>query len=156
MGAESSFTLHLEQMDGYEFKVRFDTPGLADLVVDESAPLGAQRGPSPARLLTASVAHCLSASLLFCTTKAKVPPRRITATAVTSMARDEHKRLRVGAIHITLDVETAGREEARFLHCVDLFEDFCVVTASVRRGVPITVSVTANGEPLPPPHDEEP
>lgn len=85
-----------------------------------------------------------------------MPPRRITAIAVTDMARDEHGRLRVGALHITLDVESAGGEEARFLHCVDLFEEFCVVTASVRRGVPITVTVTANGEPLPPPHDEEP
>lgn len=35
MNAESSFTLHLEQLDGYEFKVRFDKPALLDMVVDE-------------------------------------------------------------------------------------------------------------------------
>lgn len=67
----------------------------------------------------------------------------------------------MGANHPSLSTSNRwtvmnSKEEARFLHCVDLFEDFCVVTASVRRGVPITVTVTANGEPLPPPQDEEP
>lgn len=156
MSAESSFTLHLEQVEGYEFIVRFDKPGLAELVVDEGPPLSDGHGPSPTRLLAASVAHCLSASLLFCVNKAKVPPRRITATATTDTVRDEHGRLRVGAMRVSLNVEGANTEEARFLRCIDLFEDFCVVTSSVRRGVPITVTVTADGQPLPPPHDEEP
>lgn len=156
MSAETSFTLHLEQVEGYEFKVRFDKPPSLELVLDEGPPLSKGHGPSPTRLLAASVAHCLSASLLFCVNKAKVAPRRITATATTDMTRDEHGRLRVGAIRVSLDVQGASREEARFLRCIDLFEDFCVVTSSVRRGVPITVTVTADGEPLPPPHDEEP
>lgn len=156
MNVESSFTLHLEQVDGYEFKVRFDKPGLADLSVDELAPLGSERGPNPSRLLATAVAHCLSASLLFCASKAKVPPGHIRATVRTDVVRNERGRLRIGALAVTLDVQGVGAEEARFLRCTDLFEDFCVVTDSIRRGIPVTVSVTADGQPLPPPHDEEP
>jgi len=36
-----------------------------------------------------------------------------------------------------------GEEDvARLERCASLFEDFCVVTESVRKGIPVNVSVT--------------
>ena len=43
--------------------------------------------------------------------------------------------------------ELAG--SARMKRCLNLFEDFCVVTASIREGIPVNVEVLgAGGEPL--------
>ncbi|NIS65933.1 MAG: OsmC family peroxiredoxin, partial [Gemmatimonadales bacterium] len=42
--------------------------------------------------------------------------------------------------HITLDVD--AREPDRVTRCLELFEDYCVVTASVRKGISTSVVVT--------------
>ena len=55
----------LEQDGDYAFRVSFDDTALEPLLTDESAPLGHDGGPNPSRLLLASVANCLIASLLF-------------------------------------------------------------------------------------------
>jgi organic hydroperoxide reductase OsmC/OhrA len=156
MEVESSFTLHLEQVSGYEFRVRFDSPVLTDLIVDEPPPLGQQHGPNASRLLAAAVANCLSASLLFCASKAKVTPTSIRSTAHTQLVRNDRGRLRIGAVQVEIDVTGVSEEDRRFMRCTELFEDFCVVTDSIRRGIPVAVSLTANGQPLAPPVSEEP
>jgi organic hydroperoxide reductase OsmC/OhrA len=141
MSEEGRFTLHLEQLDGYEFKVRFDWDSVPDLVVDEPPPLGARRGPNPSRLLAVAAANCLSASLLYCVTKNE-PPAGALKTAVTCrMVRNDKQRLRVGGLAVRIEVDDAIAEAARFRRCLDLFEDFCVVTASLRDGVPVAVEV---------------
>ena len=62
MAEEQTFTLNLEHVQDYEFRLKFDWPDVPDLKLDEPAPLGANKGPNAARLLAASVANCLSAS----------------------------------------------------------------------------------------------
>jgi hypothetical protein len=42
----------------------------------------------------------------------------------------------------------AVTEQGRFDRCKALFEDFCIVTESVRQGIPITVQVARCGEEL--------
>jgi hypothetical protein len=62
----------LKQIQGYKFKAEFDAEGIPDLTVDELKPLGENSGPNPSRLLlSVAVGHCLSASLLFCLSKAR-------------------------------------------------------------------------------------
>jgi organic hydroperoxide reductase OsmC/OhrA len=135
--SSTSFTIHLEQLQGYEFKVKFDGTALADLHLDEPAPLGQGKGPNAARLLAAAVGNCLSASLLFCLDKSHHPASGITATATAHTVRNEHGRVRIGSI----DVRIALPTDAQTGRCLSLFEDYCVVTQSVRAGVPVTVTV---------------
>jgi hypothetical protein len=57
------------------------------------------------------------------------------------MVRDERGRLRVGAVDVQIQPETAPADAGRIGRCLELFEDYCVVTQSVRTGLPVTVEV---------------
>jgi organic hydroperoxide reductase OsmC/OhrA len=135
----TGFRIHIEQVDGYEMRAHFDRPNLAALEVDEQPPLGGERGPNPVRLLAASVGSCLAASLLFCVNRAKVPLLGLTASVDVELVRNEEKRLRVGRVVVVLEPRVEDVE--RFSACADLFEDFCVVTQSVRQGLDVSVLV---------------
>src|SRR5690606_18839891 len=93
----SEFSLEIEQVEDFEFRVRFDKEHYEELIVDEPAPLGKDVAPSPARLLAASVGNCLAASFLFCARKAKVPVGNIRADVRTQIARNEAGRLRIAS-----------------------------------------------------------
>lgn len=141
MSEESRFTIHLEQQQGFLINTRFDWKRVPDLLLDEPPPLGEQQGPNPSRLLTASVADCLCASLLFCVFKETPPDHCITAEATCIMVRNDKKRLRIGGMEMRLIVSDAVTQSPRFPRCKALFEDFCVVSASIRQGIPMRVTV---------------
>lgn len=144
-GHEQVFTLQLQQESDYRFRVTFDLDGMDDLLTDEAPPLGEGAGPNPSRLLAAAVANCLSASLLFCLRKSRVEGGTIRATVRTAMARNEAKRLRIGNIDVRIEVSGLEADDvARLDRCRGLFEDFCLVTESVRHGVPVNVEVVAS------------
>ena len=137
-----TFTIELEQVEGYEFRVRFDWPGNADLRVDEPAPLGHARGPNAARLIAAAVGNCLSASLLFCmTTKFKQPLGPVRASVTGRIDRNERGRHRIGALEATLQLSDSAANLGHFDRCLAQFEDFCVATESIRKGIPVSVKV---------------
>ncbi|HSW50855.1 MAG TPA: OsmC family protein [Bryobacteraceae bacterium] len=137
----SEFTLLVDQVGDYEFRVKFDKPELADLTLDEPPPLGRDRGPNPARLLAAAIANCLSASLLFCTRRARVELGPIHAEVKMQIVRNENKRLRVGKVEVVIDPGLSEAEKEKAARCLEIFEDFCIVTQSVREGIDISVSV---------------
>ena len=141
MSEEGRFTLHLEQLEGYEFKVRFDWDQVPALIVDEPPPLGGRAGPNPSRLLAVAAANCLSASLLYCVSKNEPPAGAVKTSVTCRMVRNDKQRLRVGGLAVRIEVSEALADVARFKRCLDLFEDFCVVTASIRDGIPVAVEV---------------
>jgi hypothetical protein len=57
------------------------------------------------------------------------------------VARNDRKRLRVTRIEVRLIVADVVKEAPRFPRCKDLFEDFCVVSASIRQGIPMLVAI---------------
>lgn len=142
MAENPTFALTLERVQNYEFKVQFDWDHLPPLLVDESEPLGQRQGPNPSRLLAVAVGDCLSASLLFCLQKAKMEVKTIKTKVKGELTRNEKNRLRVGKIDVTIAIELADGQYDRINRCLDLFEDYCVVTASVRKGIPVNVVVT--------------
>jgi len=138
-----SFTLTLEQQQGYEFRVKFDWPGVADLVLDEPEPLGGKRGPNAARLVAAAVGNCLSASLVFCMQgKFKQRPGPIKAEVTGRLERNERGRYRIEGIDVAIALSDEAGAIEHLDRCSEQFEDFCIVTESIRRGIPVSVKVT--------------
>lgn len=140
-----SFTLELAQERDYEFRVRFDWPGVDELRLDEPPPLGGASGPNAARLIGAAVANCLTSSLLFCMRKFKQSPGPLRATARGELVRNEHGRIRIGRFDVTIHLADAAVDIGHFDRCLAQFEDFCVVTESVRHGIPVGVRVVDAG-----------
>ncbi len=138
----TTLRLTLTQEADYAFRVHFDETTVADLLTDESPPLGKGEGPNPTRMLLAAVANCLSASLLFALRKFKNQPGTLVTTATAELVKNERGRTRVGHIHVSLALAEEGSSHAHLERLMQQFEDFCVVTESVRAGVPVTVEVT--------------
>ena len=137
----SEFTLEVEQTEDYAFQVRFDKEEFAPLTLDEPAPLGKESGPNASRILAAAVGHCLSASLLFCSRKGRIGIGPIHTRVRGQLARNERGRWRVAKLHVEIDAHFPEAEKQNALRCLDLFEDYCIVTQSVRQGIPVEVSV---------------
>jgi len=136
-----TFEIQLERIDGFQFRTDFPGTDVAPLIVDEPAPLGTGTGPNPARLLAVAVGNCLSASLLFCLGKSRVEIGSINTSIVGTYQRDDKKRLRIGGLKVTLQIDIADDDLQRANRCLDIYEDFCVVTASVRKGIDVDVTV---------------
>ncbi len=147
MGTDNKTAIaHVQLVDGYRFTVSFpDVAGAEQITLDEAAPLGAGTGPTPAGLLAAAVGGCLSASLTLCLNKAHLDPDAVNAHVTARMSRNESGRLRIEGIDVELTPCFAGSDE-RFDRCKSLYEDFCIVTESVRKGIPINVHLTRCGE----------
>jgi hypothetical protein len=139
---ELSFTISLEQEQDYQFRVKFDWPGVPDFRVDEPEPLGSRRGPNAARLVAAAVANCLSASLFFCLRdKFKQHPGKFRTEVTGQLARTERGRLRIGGFDVTIRLADRAETLGHLDRCAQQFEDFCVVTESIRRGIPVRVRI---------------
>ena len=141
MSEERRFTIHLTQQEGFKTTVIFDWAQVPELLLDEHLPLGEQAGPNSTRMLTAAAANCLGSSLLFCVFKEDPPADCLRVEATCILVRNEQKRLRVGGLEVRLIVADVVKEAPRFPRCKELFEDFCVVTASIRQGIPVQVTV---------------
>jgi len=130
---------------GYRFRVEMDRPEWT-LVVDEPPPLGEGAGPNPARLVATALGHCLASSLRYCLERARVAGQ-VSAEVEVEVRRNDRGRWRIARAQAQLDlsgVDPAQRPAVD--RCLQLFEDFCIVTASVRQGIPVDVRVRVNGE----------
>jgi organic hydroperoxide reductase OsmC/OhrA len=141
MPEDVSFSIDLEQEDGYEFKLKFDWNGVPDVALDSAPPLGHAAGPDAERLLAGAVGYCLTASLLFCMRKFKQSPGRLRTVVSGVFARNEHGRLRVGRLDARIHLSDEAEKIAHLERCMQQFEDFCVVSASVRHGIPVNVEI---------------
>ena len=129
-------------LGGYRFKIDFPGTKSEGFVMDEPAPLGGLEGPNASRFLAASVANCLSASLLFCLTKSKVEVEDIETEAEPTVERSEEGYWRVKKVDVSIRAKL--REPAdknRVGRCLEIFENYCVVTGAVRGGIGVDVSV---------------
>lgn len=132
--------VHLEQQEGYAFRIHFGD-GIDDLMSDEPAPLGAGAGPNPSKLLLAAIANCLAASLTFALRKFGNAPGPVRAKISGEMARNEAGRWRIPRVRAEIDMAEGPGAHKSLERILAQFEDFCVVTQSVRDGIEVDVVV---------------
>ncbi len=141
MSENDGIRLLLEQEGPYAFRISFEGTGLDALHTDESAPLGEGTGPNPTHLLLAGVANCLSASLLFALRKFKNAPGPIRTEIVAHKARNEAGRWRIPRAEVAIRLSEPAADLEHFDRVLGQFEEFCIVTQSVREGMQVDVRI---------------
>jgi uncharacterized OsmC-like protein len=140
---EDTFEVTLTREDRYRFRVDFGDGRGATFQMAEPEPLGEGSGPNAARVLAAAIGNCLSASLLFCLDKARVDVSDMRTKVTGSIVRNEKGRLRLGPLNVRLEPGLGEDSPTRFERCLEIFEEFCIVTASARSGLDVDVRVEA-------------
>lgn len=134
--------VELDHRGGYDFTARFVSES-GSLQMDEPEPLGEGEpwGPEGVSLLTGGAGYCMTASLVFCLNKVRVPVEALSTRAVAHLMRVERRLRRVSGIEIDIHLRVAGEHRAALERCLGHFTEFCIVTESIRGNFPITIRV---------------
>jgi uncharacterized OsmC-like protein len=135
---EGEFHTRVCRVEEYKFRVSFNNK-IEDIYTDEPEPLGKGEYPNAGKLLAAAVGNCLCASLVFCMEKSHAEVPSISAEVSAKLERNEHGRFRI--THMSVNMFPQFEDTARFDRCRQVFEDFCIVTQSVRAGIPVDVQI---------------
>ena len=139
--SDARFTIEIERLENYQFKVKFDKESMGEMITDETESVGGdEEGPNPARLLAASTLNCLMASLVYCLDKKKVELKSLKGE-ITGTVKRIDKRLRVTDLDVYIYPEIDEEDRKKLEDCVDIFEKYCIVTESVRNGINVDVEV---------------
>jgi organic hydroperoxide reductase OsmC/OhrA len=140
-------TIRLHQLEGYRFEVDWGLPPLHNAVLDEPPPTGSGKGPNPSRLVAAAVAQCLCSSLLLCIEKSRGKCEDLEAAATVQIQRNEKGRWRISKIIVTLDPRVPAEHGDILERCKGIFEDYCIATESVRKGIEVKVEWASHDPP---------
>ena len=139
--SDRSIETKLRLIEGYKFDVNFDVDYLPNMVADEPKPIGEGSGPNAPRLLATAVGQCMSSSLIYCLTKARIPVNNLETTVKTNLFKNENGRTRIKSIDIQISLEVNEEDKTRLNRCLTIFEDYCTVTQSIRNGIQVNVKV---------------
>ena len=106
-------------------------------------------GPNPSRMLALGVLGCLSASFIFCLKKRDFKVDDFNGEAEVTITRNEKGFWRIKKIDVDIepkieDPETLKRAKQCLKQVKDgnsFFEQYCIVTQSVRAGIEVNVNL---------------
>ena len=132
---------HMKRVSGYKYEIVFDELPGAKIVSDEPAPEGTSEGVSASMMLAGAVGHCLTSSLMFCMQKSRAQLKDLSTDVDLVMERNQKGRWRVKEIKVKLKPLVDSVDAEKLERCRGIFQDFCIVSASVRDGIKIDVDV---------------
>lgn len=133
-------TVKLVQQEDFKFAIHFSET-LPPFVADEPPPLGNSVGPSPAQLLAAAVANCLSDSLIFALRKFKQDPAPIETIASCNVGRNPENRMRVLSINVQITLGVPAQSLENLDRVLGQFQDFCTVSSSINPHIPVQIEI---------------
>ena len=137
---ETEFVVDIEHLEGYDFNVDFNKDRIEDIIMSEPSPLGSGENPHAGHLLAAAIGHCMCASMLFCLERARVDTSSLKARVKVKVERNGEGRLRLTRMSVILTPEVDDLPGAE--RCGELFEDYCIITQSIKEGMEIQVEVS--------------
>ncbi|MFW9772808.1 MAG: OsmC family protein [Candidatus Thorarchaeota archaeon] len=132
------------------FKCDLGDMKVKDCYIDEEHPEEVDMvGPNPTRLLALGILGCLSASFIFCLKKRKFEVDDFEAEAEVTVTRNEKNFWRVKYIDVNIIPKITDPDSLkRAKQClkatkdgVSFFEQYCIVTQSVRSGIEVNVNL---------------
>jgi uncharacterized OsmC-like protein len=138
----------IEWIDDLKFKAKFDLPNVDELIMDEPVEIGgAGKGPNAERLISAAVGDCLCASLLFCLKKSGIAVKGMNAIVDATVERNDEDLLRLRKVDVKIQpIVNEYKDINRIKRCQNIFEKYCIVTASLKKGIEINVDVVPKVE----------
>jgi uncharacterized OsmC-like protein len=143
MTEEKLLKVDIEQKESFVFNVDFQFENVPTLLMDEPKPIGNSLGPNATRVLSAAIGNCLCASLLFCLQKSRVGVSGMNASVDCVLTRNSEGRLRIKEFNVNIKPEILDDETKKMERCTEIFENFCVVSQSIRQGIPINVKINS-------------
>jgi len=131
---------HLRRTGDYKYEITFDEWD-GKVVMDEPEPLGESAGANASMMLSSAAGHCLSSSLTFCLEKSRVEMKDLTTDVETTFARNEKGRWRISGIKVKMKPVVEEVDRKKLERCLEMFEDFCIATASIRQGIKVDVEI---------------
>ena len=138
----------IQWIDDLKFKAKFDLPNVDELIMDEPVEIGGHgKGPNAERLISAAVGDCLCASLLFCLKKSGVAMKGMNAIVNATVERNDEDLLRLRKVDVKIQpIVNEYKDINRIKRCQNIFEKYCIVTASLKKGIEINVDVVPKVE----------
>jgi len=124
----------------FQFEVDFQLPEVDELIVDEPPDIGGEgKGPNASRILGSAIGFCLSASLAFCLRKSRLEVKDLKTKVHGNITRNEEGYWRIQSIQVEISPTIDPEENKKLERCKEIFERFCIVTSSVRKGIPVEI-----------------
>jgi len=142
LSEEHGFRVSVRRQERFRFEVDFGLDGVGPLYMDEPEPVGGDSGPNASKVLAAAMGNCLTASLLFCLQKARAEVGDVETKVDGVMRRNGKGRWRIVEINVEISPEVGEEYDSQYERCLGLFEEFCVVSKSVEKGIPLNVKVS--------------
>jgi organic hydroperoxide reductase OsmC/OhrA len=73
--------------------------------------------------------------------KSRAKPKDVSTDVDLIMERNQRGRWRVKGIKVRLKPQVEDVDAKKLERCKEMFQDFCIVSTSVREGIPIDVEV---------------
>lgn len=141
--AERRFVVSLRHLGGYRFESQASEDGRLHgerYISDEPDPVGEASGPATPALLGSAIGHCLSASLLEALRHAHLEVLEFETEVAAVVRPNEQGLPRIDHVEVKIKPHLA-ESSPRMQRCADVFENYCTVSSSVKRGIEVRVAV---------------
>ncbi|MHA1607454.1 MAG: OsmC family protein [Candidatus Freyarchaeota archaeon] len=149
------FEVDLRWLRDFLFEVK--VADFSEFYMDELEPEGHDSAPNPADYLLVSIGGCTASSFVYAARKFGVPIEKVNVKVRGRYVRKKGM-VRIGLVDVEVEAfhSSMSEEDLENLEwCIKVFRKYCVISESLREGLPIHVTLKVNGETIEVPTPEE-